>query len=222
MWWLSLSEPIYLLSEEELVKYIQTYKKQHKLSYTDIGEILNLDRSNVSRALKNNFIDGVKAKRALNYSEAYQIIKFFRNRTSPFPQDKSLEDYYTNSEKVRGNGFVYSDETVGEASSWMRKYDYTQIVVKEKATDQCLGIITDYAILQSMLTPKVSKNSLEQLKKTKIKDSNLIDETPIFPLKSSLEEVAEGLMYHYAVLIKEENGDFGIITRWDYLQLIET
>ncbi len=111
----------------------------------------------------------------------------------------------------------------------MKKGEFTQLLVldavltTEGQIHRCLGIITDWAILRRMLHPIRSKEDwLKELGNMKIRDAGIIDVAPKYPLESSLLEVAEGLMHHYAVLIEEGEGKYGIMTRADLLKLVQS
>lgn len=67
---------------------------------------------------------------------------------------------------------------------------------------------------------KVSKDWIGIFKEQEIGKMDLIDSVPTYPLSSTLMEVAEGLMHHYAVIIDEQIGKYGIITRNDFLKLL--
>jgi predicted transcriptional regulator len=71
----------------------------------------------------------------------------------------------------------------------------------------------------SLLT--VSKEEwLSDLGKMKIKDADVVDIVPSFPLTSCIIEIAQALVYHYAVLVVETSRKVGIVTRADFLRLI--
>lgn len=104
----------------------------------------------------------------------------------------------------------------------MQTHDFTQLLVKNRKNNECIGIVTDYVLLRRMLFPtEVSKDWLNTFKEKEIIKTDLVDKVPTYPLESSLVEVAEGLMHHYAVLIEEENGKYGVITRPDFLKILD-
>lgn len=55
----------------------------------------------------------------------------------------------------------------------------------------------------------------------KIKEAGIIDDVPIFPISSSMTEIAQALVYHYSVLVMEEGRKVGIVTRADFLRLLQ-
>lgn len=218
-----MSEPISLTSEEELIKYINAFKKKYGIKNSHIAEILGsinhpIDRSIVSKMLKDEFDDGEKAIRPISYTEAYRIIKFLIERTSPFP-DESIRTIYTSSNRVNEEGTIYAEDTIEKATEIMFKTDFSQLLVRDTKTKECLGIVTDYSIFRDMLSPfEVSQDWLTTLKNKRVK--SLIDKPPMFTVDYKLIEVAQSLMHHYSVLVKEENDEIGIVTRWDFLQLL--
>ena len=219
-----MSEPVCLISEEELVKYIKAFKNKHGITNTDIGEVLGtlnhpIDRSIVSKMLKDDFEEGYKVIRPISYTEAYRIIKFLIERTSPFP-DASIEAIYTPSNRVKDEGTISSEDTIEKASLIMFKKDFSQLIVKNSKTNEYIGIVTDYLIFKEMLSPfEVSHDWLNTLKNKKV--GSFVDRPPRFNTNAKFIEVAQGLIHHYSVLIEEEKGELGIITRWDFLRLIK-
>jgi hypothetical protein len=84
------------------------------------------------------------------------------------------------------------------------------------------GIITDLNLLNKMLYPKEnSQDWLRRLKEENIQDADLIDRVPIYPLDSSLAEIAESLLFHYGAIIDEGKGNYGIVTRNDHAKLLK-
>jgi predicted transcriptional regulator len=80
----------------------------------------------------------------------------------------------------------------------------------------------DFTLLKRMLSPStVSKEKwLQKLCRMKIKDANVVDVVPIFPLATSIIEIAQALIYYYAVLVIEDGRKTGIVTRADFLKLM--
>jgi len=65
----------------------------------------------------------------------------------------------------------------------------------------------------------VSKEGwLSDLRVMKVEEAGAIDAVPTSPLASSLTEIAQALVYHYAVLVAEPD-EVGIVTRADFLRL---
>lgn len=215
-----MSEQIFLINDEELVKRINKLRREHRISQKDIEKATGIDQSVISRMLHENRNEPSKC-RDIRYFEAQEIVNAILNLISPFP-NRPLSDIYTPSEKVeKGEGFAYSDEKVKDATEKMSKKGFTQLIIKDRRKDAYVGILTDYAILKKMSSPtRVSKDWIGIFKEQEIGSIDLVDTVPTYPLSSRLMEVAEGLMHHYAVIIEEPSGKYGIITRNDFLKLL--
>jgi len=50
--------------------------------------------------------------------------------------------------------------------------------------------------------------------------AGVIDSSPIFPSTSSIVELFNALIYHYSIMVEEENGRVGIVTRAYFLKLL--
>jgi len=62
---------------------------------------------------------------------------------------------------------------------------------------------------------------LKHLAELPICEADIIDKVPEYPASSPLVEIAEGLLHHYGVIVRDENeNQFGIITRADFLRLV--
>jgi len=214
---MSDEEHIHLPHEETIIQYLKREIEKIGLSEREVGEVLGLDQSAVSRLLNRT--------RGLNYDEAYEITLLILKHVSSIP-DEPVNKYYTSPENVK---FIYSDEPVLEAVKKMKKGKFTQLPVFERDTNKSIGIVTDWALLRLMLHPPKSgskENWLNEMKNMLINDERIrdevIDQVPKYPPDSPLIEVAEGLMHHYAVLIGEEmKKEVGIITRADFLKLLK-
>jgi predicted transcriptional regulator len=216
---MSEEEYIHLPPEETVIQYLNRELKKHHVPQSEVARALDMDQSNVSRLLRKT----KGAYRRLGYEEAYQIILLILKHVSSV-SNESIVKYYTRSEDLV---FVHSDEPVINAVKKMMDGKFTQIPVLEEMVHQgnmihrCIGILTDWALLRRMLHPIRSVESwLKEFIDMTIRDADVIDEVPRYPLESPLLEVSEGLMHHYAVLIEEGAGKYGIITRADFLKLL--
>lgn len=207
-----MSEEVRLPHEETILQYLRKGIERTGLTQEEVGEVLDLDQSAVSRLLT-----GVSR---LRYKEAYDVLLLILKHISSLPIEPASK-HHTPFENVEA---VYSDETILEAAKKMKNGDFTQLPVFERQTEKCLGIVTDWALLMRMLNPIKAKSKetwLKDMRNMRIKDAEVIDEVPKYPSESPLIEVAEGLMHHYAVLTEEEMGKkIGIITRADFLKLL--
>ena len=205
-------EEIHIPHKETVIQYLRKGIERTGLTQEEVGEVLNLDQTAVSRLLT-----GVSR---LRYKEAYEIVLLILKHVSSIPNEP-VRKYYTKAEDVTS---IYSDEPILEAAWKMKKGEFTQLPVIDRETDKCVGIVTDWALLRRMLNPIKAKSKetwLKDMRNMQIKDADVIDEVPKYPPDSRLIEVAEGLMHHYAVLIEEDmEGSVGIITRADFLKLL--
>jgi predicted transcriptional regulator len=138
---------------------------------------------------------------------------------TPF-KNEPISNIATKSEKVELSGSIGLDDKVLDAANKMINEGFTQLIAKNK-DGKIEGIITDSMLVNAMLYPKEkSKDWLKELKNRTIRNSGLVDKIPTFPETATEAEVASSLIYHYAVLIDEGNGNFGIATRNDYMKLL--
>ena len=203
-------EHIHLPHEETIMRYLRKGIERTGLTQEDVGEVLDFNQSAVSRLLA-----GVSR---LRYGEAYDIVLLILKHVSSIPNEP-VKKYYT-----RKAISVHSDEPIFLAATKMWNNGFTQLPVVDRKTRECVGIVTDWALLKRMLIPikvKSKETWLKEMGNKRIKDADVIDKVPKYPSKSRLIEVAEGLMHHYAVLIEENMGKtVGIITRADFLKLL--
>lgn len=199
--------------EEWLIKHLNKEIKENRISQEDLIDVLGVSsQSGVSRILNR--------ESKLTYQQAYnltiRLLKYF----SPIPNHPA-SDYAI---KSSGVSFVYADEPITEAVKKLQEGEYNQLIVKDRRTEKCLGIVTDLTLLERMTKPLKSESNdkwLHELKSLSVADSNVIEPVPQYPEDCSIIEVAEGLKNHYAVLIEEDSeSKIGLITRADYLQLL--
>ena len=74
-----------------------------------------------------------------------------------------------------------------------------------------------------MLSPNTfSRNNwLDEFKKMTLEKAEVIDQAPTYSLDTPIAEIAQALLFHYAILIFKERGKVGIITRADFLKIIK-
>jgi predicted transcriptional regulator len=183
--------------------------REAKIPQRRLAQILETDQASISRKLRG--------KRSFRFDEISEITALILEQISSLPP-KTIGQIYVSSPNVVS---VFLDDSVCEAAGKMRKGDFTQLPVIDRATSTCKGIATDFALLRKMLSPDtVSKKGwLSDLGRMKIKEADIIDAAPIFPLTSSVVEIAQALIYHYAVLVQEPGQHIGIVTRADFLKL---
>jgi predicted transcriptional regulator len=175
-----------------------------------LAEVLETDQASISRKLAG--------EREFRFDEISTITKLILESTSPIPQ-KPISELYVSSKNTI---VVFDVDTVNEAAKKMLDGGFTQLPVIDKNTRQCIGIITDFTLLKRMLSPDVGskKGWLNDLKALKVRDANVIDDPPRFAPDSSYTEIAQALMYHYSVLVREGKRNTGIVTRADFLRLL--
>jgi len=201
---------LHLPPERTIIQHLDSRRKKIHLSQQDIGDVLNLNQANVSMLFQE--------RRGLRYDEAYQILLLIHKSSSSLP-DLPLKEFYTR--KVKS---AYSDEPTRIAAGRMKEEGFTQIPVIDRKTNECLGLVTDLTLLARMLEPlkaQPRETWLKHLAEMPIRDADIIDRVPEYPISSPLIEIAEGLLHHYAVLVRHEyETQFGIISRADFLRLL--
>jgi predicted transcriptional regulator len=185
-------------------------------------KILNDD---VDDSRQGNLSKKLHGKKPISIEEISEITSIILERIASLPQKKISEtNLFTQSQEVES---IDSDKSVAFACEIMDKKGFTQLPVLNKETNKW-GVVTDFTILKRMLSPlkKANKRSfskgdwLKVLGKMAVKDAEVIDEAPIYSPKTSVSEIAQALLYHYAVLILESRDKVGIVTRADLLQLL--
>ena len=207
-----LAEPrfIQIPPEKILVQLLNDGLEEAKISQRKLAQALETDQGSISRKLSG--------ERSFRLDEISTITSLILEQISSLPQ-KAVGELYISSQNTVT---VFLDDSVFEAVERMQEGGFTQLPVIDRKTSECKGIVTDFTLLKRMLSPfEVSKEEwLLNLGKMRIKDADVVDIVPNFPLTSSIIEIAQALIYHYAVLVVEANGKVGIVTRADFLQLL--
>ena len=207
-----MAEPrfIQVPPEETLLQFLRQGLKEAGISQRKLAEFLGTDQGNISKKLAG--------KRPIRLEEISAITSLILERVSSIPR-KPIRELYVSSQNVV---YVDPNDPVSEAARKMMDGDFTQLPVIDKKTGKCVGIVTDFTLLKSLLSPTtVSKEKwLDELKNMKIKDADVIDEAPTYPLNTPIAEIAQALLFHYAVLVSEGKGKIGIVTRADFLELL--
>lgn len=175
-----------------------------------MAKFLEDDQGNLSKKLHG--------KISFNIEQISEISSLILEIISSMPH-KPIIEFYTKSESVVK---VNSDDSVNVAVTEMTKGGFTQLPVINKKTGKCLGIVTDFTLLKRMLTPnaKSEEKWLNKFKKMSIIDADIIDESPTYPMSTSIAEIAQALLFHYAILIIDEKGEYGIVTRADFIKIL--
>jgi len=192
--------------KNSLLQFINKGLKEAGISQTKLAEFLDTDQASISRKLAG--------KRAFRFEEISFITTLIFERVSSIPQ-KTIRELYVSSQNLVT---VFSEDKVSLASDKMVDKEFTQLPVIDKSSKKCVGIVTDFTLLNRIVSPnKVSEgNWLIELSNMKIKDAEVIDKAPTYPLDAPIAEIAQALLFHYAILIDEGNGKIGIVTRADF------
>lgn len=207
-----MTEPrfIQIPPEKVLVRLLNEGLREAKISQRKLAQALETDQGSISRKLNG--------ERSFRLDEISTITSLILEQISPLSR-KTTSEVYVSSENTVS---VFLDDSVDMAARKMREGGFTQLPVIDRRTGKCKGMVTDFTLLKRMLSPStVSKEEwLQNLGKMTLKDANMIDIVPNFPLTSSLIEIAQALIYHYAVLVEEADKKVGIVTRADFLKLL--
>ena len=197
--------------KKTLLQRLREGLKEANISQTQLATFLEDCQGNISKKLRG--------KKSFSLEQVSDITSFILERIASIPQ-KPISDIYVSSEKVVA---AYSNDTVLMAIRKMDQGNFTQIPVIDKETGKCMGIVTDFTILKRMLSPQKNskENWLSEFKKMTIKQAKIVDETPTYPLKTPIAEIAQALMFHYAILILETRDKIGIVTRADFLKALQ-
>jgi len=197
-------------SEETLRQLLKQGLREAGISQRRLAVILRTDQAGISRKLSG--------KRSFRLEDISAITSVILEQMSSMPS-KPISEIYVSYPNVV---CVYADDDVSEAAKKMKKGFFSQLPVIDRKKDEYMGIVTDFTLLKRMLSPTTPSRRkwLDELKKMKVKDAGVMDVAPTFPLNSSIIEIAQALMYHYAVIIDEGKGKCGIVTRADFLELL--
>jgi CBS domain-containing protein len=160
----------------------------------------------------------LRGKKSISVEDVSAITSLILERISSLPHKPISELYIKSEDIVTAN----SDSSVIDAVTKMMKGGFTQLPVMDVTTGNCLGIITDFTILKRMLSPNTTskENWLNEFKKIRITDAEIIDEAPTYPLNTPIAEIGQALLFHYAILILESRGKIGIVTRADFQKML--
>ena len=219
-----MSEPdfIPIPPKETLLQNLRKGLELAKLTQRDVAKLVKDNQGNISKQLRG--------KKRISIDRITYISSLILERISSIPK-KSLEEVYTKSEDVET---VNNDDPVSLAVLKMNKGDFTQLPVIDAETKKCMGIVTDFAIMKRACSPLEFKKKIEnarvntvsqfnwisEFKSMAIKDAKVIDEAPTYLLNTPIAEIAQALLFHYAVLILEKQRKTGIVTRADFLKKI--
>jgi predicted transcriptional regulator len=208
--------------KETLLKLLRDGLYDANISQRELENFLEDDQSNISKKLRG--------KRPISIEEISLLTSLILERVASLPQ-KSVSEIYVKSEDV---ATVDSHDPVSVAIIKMKEGSFSQIPVFERETGKW-GIVTEFTIMKRMLSPlqsnKVEENRsecvitksnwLKEFKAMPIKEAKITDEAPTYPLNTPIAEIAQALLFHYAILILEAREKIGLVTRADFFEKVE-
>lgn len=215
-----MTKTIYLPTIEEFKKYLNKLRNDYHVTQTDLEIATKIDRKYIGRILGKRKKIIFRGTQRLDYEIAYELLNTLMKMILPFPKN-TVKRIKTGYKKVKKTGTVALNDKVSFAAEIMVKKGYTQLLVKDDK-EHYIGLITDYSLLTRMLHPqKKSKEWLKKFREQTIGESELVEEVTIFPKNDANPiEVAQSLTYHYAVLIDEGEGNYGMITRNNLVEVL--
>ena len=207
-----MSEPKHVIVPPlaSLLQNLREGLNEAGISQRELADFLGDNQGNISKKLRG--------KKPFRIEDISAITSLILERISSLPK-RPIGDYYVRSDAVTT---VDPDNCVQVAISKMMEGGFTQLPVVDKNTGTCLGILTDFTILKRMLYPNTTSkgNWLQEFRELKVKNARIIDEAPIYPLKTPVAEIAQALLFHYAILIVEQDKKIGIVTRADLMKIL--
>jgi len=193
----------------DFLRMIDDWCKSSGVTKSQLARLLDVDRGAVTRVFSG--------ERRILYEEAEQISDYLMERLSPLP-DAPIRSLSVRPNQLRS---IQLTESVTHAVSQLMNGNFTQLPVFNG--DTYVGLTTDRMIVERLLHPNRAKfrgKWIDTLKKTSLKDADIIETSAIYPLNASIPSVANALRYFYAVMLSENEVPKTIITRWDYLKLL--
>ncbi|UCD01347.1 MAG: CBS domain-containing protein [Promethearchaeota archaeon] len=176
---------------------VKRLRKKLNISQKDLGEILNIPQSTISR-IENGTIDPPysKLKKIFEYLENERKI---REKSKKHAEDIMVHDIIS----------IESSSTIRKAVDLMNKHEISQLPIIEN--NQNLGSITSKKI-QKYITDNPQIINM---------DVSLIKELPFPEIDKNwnVKDISDLLLKYPAVLVKENNDYIGIVTDSDLLRL---
>ncbi len=216
---MSETKYIQIPPKETLLKLLRDGLNEANISQRQLEKELDDDQSNISKKLRG--------KRPISIEDVSKLSSLILERVASLPK-KTVAEIYVKSVDV---AFVDSNDPVSLAIDKMKKGGFSQLPVYDKKTGRW-DIITEFTIMNRMLSPlklnkdeknpetKAKDNWLQELKEMPIKEAKITDEAPEFPSDTPIAEIAQALLFHYAVLIIEARDKIGLVTRADFLEKV--
>jgi predicted transcriptional regulator len=195
--------------KEILLKLLRDGLDEANVSQRQLEEALDDDQSNISKKLRG--------ERPIRIEEVTFITSLIIERLASLPSEP-VKNWFTPPDELVS---VTVNTKVREAAKKMQEGDFTQLPVFQAG--KYLGIVSDYSILKRTLSPNTQSkgNWLNELKEMTVSQAEVIDHAPVYSFEDHIAEIAQALMYHYAILISQ-GSQYGIFTRADLLKIIYT
>ncbi len=210
-----------LPDKEKLLREMRNLLATRRISYSHLGRLIKKasggkrtpNQSTISRIF-NGEIDP-------DYEDLWWMQSVLLGWA--FPAEWTTEEL--SPKEVR---YVTTEQKVADAAEIMKEKGYTQLPVLDP-NGKPVGIITDEAILRTILAPPEELSSGEWihiLADTKVVGSkfhklNLVSPFPNRSINESLHAIGLALLFDYAIVLTDEEGKLaGIITRADFLKLL--
>ena len=200
---------VFLPPLSDFLRMIDDWCKSSGVTKSQLARLLDVDRGAVTRVFSG--------ERRILYEEAEQISDYLMERLSPLP-DAPIKSLSVRPSQLTS---IQLTESVTHAVSQLMKGNFTQLPVFNG--DTYVGLTTDRMIVERLLHPNRAKfrgKWIDTLKKTSLKDADVIETSAIYPLDASIPSVANALRYFYAVMLSDNEVPKTIVTRWDYLKLL--
>jgi len=197
-----------LKSKSILLAEIRKTMRRTGVSETQLGKHLSMSQSGVSKLLRG--------KRRLSYSGADNITSFLISKIALLPPYASADEKAVKEEKL---SWAYSDERLCDVAERMFKNGFSQLPVRNKTDNVFMGVITELSILNRMMMPgEDSTEDLNNWCKSRIDETDVIEDIVSLPHDTPLVEVAEYLLRTPAVLLTKLGAIVGLHTRADTLR----
>lgn len=204
---LSEQRYIHIPPKEILLKMLRDGLDEANISQRYLEEELGDDQSNISKKLRG--------ERPIRLEEITFITSLILERLASLPS-QPVKEWFTPPEELVS---VSYDQKVATAARIMEEKEFTQLPVFENR--KYLGIVSDYSILRRTLSPNITSKGkwLDELKNMTLIEADVIEQAPIYSSEDHIAEIAQALMFHYAILISH-GSQYGIITRADLLEIV--
>jgi predicted transcriptional regulator len=207
---------LYLPEVEDLLRLIDEWASRANVPRAELADVLGINKSTITRMLSD--------KHGLRYDQAADLVNYLMRRLYPLPDQTitSIAPHPTQLVKV------YAHEKVSAAAHALIEGNFTQVPlydIEEGPPERYRGLVTDRMILERLLHPNVGDFEgkwVDWLPNMTIKEAEIIEASVTYLPSDSLSSVANALTHFYAIMLGEEmKAPMGIVTRWDFLRLLD-